>query len=66
MRETTALGAAWLAGSEAGVLPGEEGFTALYRCERFEASPGAEDWRETRYRAWKRSVAAVIAQAGDA
>lgn len=65
VRETTALGAAWLAGSRAGVLPERAGFERLYRCDRrFEPSPDAEQWREARYDAWKRSVAAVIAQAG--
>lgn len=65
IRETTALGAAWLAGSKAGVLPGPEGFAQLYRGDRrFEAAQGAAHWRDARYQAWKRSVAAVIAQAG--
>jgi glycerol kinase len=32
--ETTALGAAWLAGSGAGVWPGEEGFAKSWRCEK--------------------------------
>ena len=65
IRETTALGAAWLAGSRAGVLPDKEGFAALWqRDRRFEASPGAATWRDRRYAAWQRSVTAVIAQAG--
>lgn len=64
IRETTALGAAWLAGSRAGVLPGQEGFAALWQRERrFEPSVDAGAWREQRYAAWRRAVAAVIAQA---
>ncbi|MGH6828957.1 MAG: FGGY family carbohydrate kinase, partial [Rhizomicrobium sp.] len=34
VRETTALGAAWLAGSAAGVWPDQEGFARSWRCER--------------------------------
>ena len=65
IRETTALGAAWLAGSRAGVLPDREGFAKLWQRERrFEASPEAGKWRARYYDAWRRSVAAVIAQSG--
>ncbi len=65
IRETTALGAAWLAGCHAAVLPGQEGFAKLWQRERrFEASPEAGQWRDPYYAAWKRSVAAVIAQSG--
>lgn len=63
VRETTALGAAWLAGCKTGVLPGQDGFTALYQCERrFNPSADAHRWRGARYKVWQRSVAAVIAQ----
>jgi glycerol kinase len=62
--ETTALGAAWLAGHKAGVWPDAEGFARLWRLERrFEpAMPPSE--RERRYAAWTRSVAAVLAAIG--
>jgi glycerol kinase len=63
IRETTALGAAWLAGSRAGVMPDQDGFAALWqRDRRFTPSPAAGSWREARYGAWQRAVAAVIAQ----
>ncbi len=59
--ETTALGAAWLAGSRAGVLPDMDGFADLWRLDRrFEPSLGEPD-RAAAYRRWKRAVAAVIA-----
>ncbi|MEL7258846.1 MAG: glycerol kinase GlpK [Pseudomonadota bacterium] len=59
--ETTALGAAWLAGMQAGVYPDQAGFSdAWVLDERFE--PAMEnELRETRYAAWKRAVAATMA-----
>lgn len=67
IRETTAVGAAWLAGSHAGLYPDQDGFADFWQRERrFEAAPEADQWRERRYRAWQRAVAAVIAQADDA
>ena len=61
--ETTALGAAWLAGHSAGLLPGPEGFARHWALERrFEPTLPA-DRREARYAAWKRAVAATIAAA---
>ena len=58
--ETTALGAAWLAGMQAGVYPDMEGFSKGWALERrFE--PGQNDsWRKTRHAAWKRAVTAVM------
>src|SRR5690606_2780784 len=62
--ETTALGAAWLAGRQAGVWPGEEGFAASWRCERrFEPAmdPATRDrklagWRDAVRRTISREV----------
>jgi glycerol kinase len=54
--ETTALGAAWLAGSGAGVWPGEEGFAKSWRCEkRFEPSM-ADDTRAQLVAGWHIAV----------
>ena len=62
--ETTALGAAWLAGFQAGVLPGPEAFAALWQRERrFEPRMGAAE-RTARYARWQRAVAATTAFAG--
>ncbi|MEM7598338.1 MAG: glycerol kinase GlpK [Pseudomonadota bacterium] len=59
--ETTAMGAAWLAGMQAGVYPDMEGFAAGWALERrFEPAMPAEA-RDERYAAWKRAVAAVQA-----
>ena len=59
--ETTALGAAYLAGLKAGLCPSPEEFSKGWALEkRFE--PGmAEGDREARYARWKRAVAAVMA-----
>lgn len=63
IRETTALGAAWLAGSQAGVLPDRDGFAQCWQRERrFTPDAAASAWREPRYAAWQRAVRAVIAQ----
>ena len=54
--ETTALGAAWLAGQAVGVWPDEEGFARMWaRDRRFEPEMGAEE-RERRVAGWKAAV----------
>ncbi len=59
--ETTALGAAWLAGRQAGLYPDEAGFTEKWALERrFEPSRDA-GWRKARHTAWRRAVAAAMA-----
>ncbi len=59
--ETTALGAAWLAGSRSGVYPDADGFARAWALDRrFE--PGmAEATRQAKYARWKRAVAATLA-----
>mgnify|MGYP000912598767 CR=1 FL=1 len=59
--ETTALGAAWLAGNKAGLLPGIEGFAARWALERRFEPEMNNTAREVRYDAWRRAVAAAIA-----
>ncbi|MBP0484855.1 glycerol kinase GlpK [Sagittula salina] len=62
--ETTATGAAWLAGARSGLLPDMEAFAQGWRAEaRFE--PAMEDARrDARYAAWRRAVEATIGFAG--
>lgn len=54
--ETTALGAAWLAGSKAGIWPGQDAFSAQWKLEkRFE--PGLEEIQRGRLLAgWRDAV----------
>ncbi|WP_170364077.1 glycerol kinase GlpK [Ruegeria arenilitoris] len=61
MQETTALGAAWLAGMKAGVYPDQAGFADTWALDqRFEPIlPEAE--REAAYARWKRAVQATMA-----
>ncbi|MCB1356354.1 MAG: glycerol kinase GlpK [Maritimibacter sp.] len=58
--ETTALGAAWLAGMAVGVYPDRAGFAETWALDR-TFSPGMDTpTRTARYAAWKRAVAATI------
>ena len=61
--ETTALGAAWLAGHHAGVWPDAEGFARLWKLERAFKPTLAPAERERKYAGWLRSVRAVLEQA---
>jgi len=58
--ETTALGAAWLAGMRAGVYPDRAGFAAEWALERRFEPAMDDDVRAARYGAWKRAVAATL------
>lgn len=54
--ETTALGAAWLAGMRAGLYPGPAEFARSWALDRrFEPAMDAER-REARYRGWREAV----------
>ena len=58
--ETTALGAAWLAGMKAGVYPGAEGFAESWALERRFTPSMDADTRSARYAAWKKAVEATM------
>lgn len=58
--ETTALGAAWLAGMKAGVYPDQEGFAANWALEqRFEPKMDKET-RARRYAGWQDAVSRTL------
>ena len=58
--ETTALGAAWLAGHRAGIWPGMDGFAERWRVDRrFEPAMAAGE-RERRYAGWKDAVSRTL------
>ncbi len=59
--ETTALGAAWLAGMQAGIYPGPKEFAQGWARDR-RFSPNMESAaRDSKYATWKRAVAATMA-----
>ncbi|MGH1576301.1 glycerol kinase GlpK [Planktotalea sp.] len=59
--ETTALGAAWLAGQRAGLYPTMAEFAGTWALERrFETKMEASE-RDARYARWKRAVDATLA-----
>ncbi len=60
MQETTALGAAWLAGMRAGIYPDQNGFAETWALDRQFTPQLDADSREAAYARWKRAVQAVI------
>ncbi|RZJ81841.1 MAG: glycerol kinase, partial [Brevundimonas sp.] len=61
--ETTALGAAWLAGHKAGVWPGQEGFAERWRLERrFEPDMTAAE-RTRKLAGWRDAVRRTLTPA---
>jgi glycerol kinase len=58
--ETTALGAAWLAGQRAGIYPAQEEFAETWALERTFTPAMSGDVRTARYARWKRAVEATL------
>ena len=58
--ETTAMGAAWLAGQRAGVYPGPAEFARNWALERQFTPAMQTEKRDAKYAAWKRAVAATL------
>jgi glycerol kinase len=59
--ETTALGAGWLAGMQAGVCPGPEEFARTWALDRRFSPQMPAEVREAKYGRWQRAVAATMA-----
>ncbi|MGB7317840.1 MAG: glycerol kinase GlpK [Planktotalea sp.] len=59
--ETTALGAAWLAGQRAGLYPAMDEFAQTWALERTFTPDMDESTRAARYARWKRAVEATLA-----
>ena len=59
--ETTALGAAFLAGWQTGIYPGPEEFARSWRVQRRFTPSMPQDERESRYRGWRDAVGRNIA-----
>ena len=58
--ETTALGAAWLAGMRAGIYPDQAGFAKNWALERRFEPAMSDALRDEKYAAWKRAVKATL------
>jgi len=58
--ETTALGAAWLAGQRAGIYPNMDEFAATWALERTFEPHMDESTRTARYARWGRAVQATL------
>ena len=58
--ETTALGAAWLAGMKAGIYPGPDGFAESWALDRRFDPTMEDEARAAKYARWQRAVAATI------
>jgi glycerol kinase len=54
--ETTALGAAYLAGLEVGLYPSRDAIAAQWQCQRRFAPQMDEDRRESLYAGWRDAV----------
>ncbi|WP_028747822.1 glycerol kinase GlpK [Rhizobium mesoamericanum] len=61
--ETTALGAAWLAGSRAGVWPDQEQFSKAWACSRRFQPSIEEAERQTKIAGWRNAVARTLSGA---
>lgn len=60
--ETTALGAAWLAGSHAGVWPDQAGFASVWSLDRRFEPVLDGDVRERKYAGWLDAVSRTLTQ----
>jgi len=58
--ETTAMGAAWLAGQRAGLYPDMAGFAANWAIDQTFTPTMDADKRDARYAGWKRAVTATL------
>ncbi|MFC7703461.1 glycerol kinase GlpK [Plastorhodobacter daqingensis] len=62
LRETTALGAAWLAGMRAGIYPDKEGFARAWALDRQFTPQMAPEIRDAKYAGWKDAVRRTLHQ----
>jgi glycerol kinase len=62
MLETTALGAAWLAGRQAGVWPNEAGFAKSWRLDRRFTPTMTEKDRAASLAGWRDAVRRTLSR----
>jgi len=58
--ETTALGAAWLAGMHVGLYPGVEGFSKTWALDRHFEPEMSKEASDDRYAGWRDAVGRVL------
>lgn len=54
--ETTAMGAAWLAGRQAGLYQGKAAFTEQWSCDKRFSPDMSETVRDKKYRGWQNAI----------
>ncbi|MEX3014086.1 glycerol kinase GlpK [Gymnodinialimonas hymeniacidonis] len=62
--ETTALGAAWIAGNRAGIYPDQEAFAARWAVDRTFQPQMDDGTRKARYAGWKDAIARTLSDHG--
>ncbi|QXT39401.1 glycerol kinase GlpK [Gymnodinialimonas ceratoperidinii] len=62
--ETTAVGAAWIAGQRAGIYADQQGFAEAWALDTTFSPKMDEDTREARYAGWKDAVARTLTDRG--
>ncbi len=60
--ESTALGAAWLAGMQAGVYPNMQGFAKRWAVEHRFTPTRDDTWRTTQYARWKDAISRTLSK----
>jgi glycerol kinase len=58
--ETTAMGAAWLAGQASGFYPDQDGFAKTWAIDRTFTPNMPEETRNQKYGDWTRAVQAIL------
>jgi len=62
MLESTALGAAWLAGLQAGIYPDAEGFSKSWALERRFTPAQSKEWRDNKYAGWQDAISRTLSK----
>jgi glycerol kinase len=60
IRETTALGVAWLAGKHVGLYPDQETFAAGWACDKKFVPNMDEAKRQSKYESWQKAVQSTL------
>ena len=60
--ESTALGAAWLAGMRAGVYPDMQGFSESWALQQRFKPTQPDSWRDAKYTGWKDAISRTLSK----